>query len=75
MSSSTFNNDCLCSSGKSFRFSSVEVWGVGGEGERVTEAGVHPKSVLDSASPEAKAVLEMMGKKEHSQGLREPEVE
>ncbi|CAH0550283.1 unnamed protein product [Brassicogethes aeneus] len=65
------------SSAKDFQFRHLEVWGLGApplsaqeKGERVGSSG--GGSVLDG-NAENKAMLEMAGKKMHSDGLREPE--
>ncbi|XP_076849578.1 MTOR-associated protein MEAK7 isoform X2 [Brachyhypopomus gauderio] len=54
-----------------FTLDTVEVWGTGLPPEE-QEQGENKKSVLD-VDPEAQALLEMTGKRLHSQGFREPE--
>lgn len=60
---------------KEFKIKNLEVWGVGDLPLRddEEEGGTRPKigSVLDG-NTESKAMLEMVGKKQHSDGYREP---
>ncbi|XP_057692908.1 MTOR-associated protein MEAK7 [Corythoichthys intestinalis] len=68
----TFGSPQL-SGDENFILDSVEVWAVGKTYEpEEDEEGHAKKSVLDM-DPEVQAIMEMTGKKLHSQGLREPD--
>lgn len=60
------------SSNTDFLIDNIEVWAVGPEPEKDEDEERRPAgSVLDS-NRDAKAVLDIMGKERHSEGLREP---
>lgn len=68
-SCTTYRNYIQLSSGKEFKIKNLEVWGVGEIPER-EETDETRASVLDG-NVETKAMLAMIGKKQHSEGLRD----
>lgn len=71
-SCTTFRGYMQLSPNKKFKIKNLEVWGVGEIPERDTEScSKDTHSVLDG-NTESKAMLEMIGKKQYSDGLREP---
>nr|CAD7259728.1 unnamed protein product [Timema shepardi] len=75
----TYKNCPTLSSNKNFETHHVEVWAVGSkpkveDDEMVSHSVAPSKSILD-ADLGAKALLEMVGRKQHSEGIRELEVD
>lgn len=70
ISCTTFQNYVQLSGKENFHVKHCEVWGVGPVPE-VDEDERGSKSILD-ADPTSKVLLELSGKKMHSEGLREP---
>ncbi|XP_049777577.1 MTOR-associated protein MEAK7-like isoform X3 [Schistocerca cancellata] len=66
----TYRNYHMLSAQKCFQIEHVEAWGVGPEPEVEEES--KGRSVLDTQT-EARAVMEMAGKVQYSDGYREPE--
>ncbi|EDV25495.1 uncharacterized protein TRIADDRAFT_24535 [Trichoplax adhaerens] len=58
------------SGNKTFEIDCLEVWSIGKK--KKDDDNDNKRSILDQ-DPSAKALLELMGKKQHSEGLREPE--
>nr|CAD7569365.1 unnamed protein product [Timema californicum] len=69
----TYKNCPTLSSNKNFETHHVEVWAVGSK-PKVEDDEMPSKSILD-ADLGAKALLEMVGRKQHSEGIRELEVD
>lgn len=67
-SCTTYLNYFQMSHDKEFTYKHLEVWSLGSPPVADTRKG---RSILDS-NPEAKAVLDLSGRKTYSDGLREP---
>nr|CAD7394116.1 unnamed protein product [Timema cristinae] len=70
----TYKNCPTLSSNKNFETHHVEVWAVGSKPKVEDDDEMPSKSILD-ADLGAKALLEMVGRKQHSEGIRELEVD
>lgn len=72
-SCTTYKSYFQLSANKEFKIRNIEVWGIGDKPEK-EEIERATKSILDEHS-DAKAILKIAGKQEHSGGLREePEI-
>ncbi|XP_018334168.1 TLD domain-containing protein 1 isoform X2 [Agrilus planipennis] len=69
-SCTTFSEYSQLSNTKNFRIKNIDVWGVGMPEEVETTDEAPAKSVLDT-NIETKAVLQLAGRKIHSEGIRE----
>lgn len=72
LSCTTFQHYVQLSGKENFKIKHCEVWGVGPEPEQDAEDAREAKSVLNQ-DPSSKVMLELVGRKLHSEGLREEE--
>lgn len=69
-SCTTYRNYAQLSAKKTFTIRNLEVWGVGDRPEKEDLGGNGERSVLDG-NLEEKAILEMAGRSQYSEGYRE----